>query len=69
MPLLDDVSKAADEYHRAQSDLKAARDLLYERVRLAVGEGISASRVARAAGLSRERVRQIAQGENSEDRR
>ncbi|MGH3137621.1 MAG: hypothetical protein ACRDPV_14135 [Gaiellaceae bacterium] len=59
MPLLDDVADAGRAYHRAVSELEAARAVLYERVRATVREGVPASKVARAAGLSRERVRQI----------
>jgi hypothetical protein len=59
VPLLDDVAYAGRAYHRAMSELETVRALLYERVRAAVQEGVPASKVARAAGLSRERVRQI----------
>ena len=59
VPLLDDVADAAEGLRRAEAEARAARALLYERLRAAVQEGVPASKVARAAGLSRERVRQI----------
>lgn len=65
--LLDDVTDAAervralDREHRAAMD--AARGELRAKIREAREEGISFAAIARAAGLSRERIRQIYAGE------
>lgn len=64
-----DESEACDEIATEASYLRAARDevkarevVLQSLVRDAVGNGASVSKVARAAGLSRERVYQIRDG-------
>ena len=58
--LLANVEDAAALYHEAVAAEAEAREVLYAAIRAAVAEGIPAARVARHAGLSRERVRQIA---------
>jgi hypothetical protein len=56
---LDDVTSAAERYAAARSELELERAHLYAVIRRAAAEGIPYSRIARAAGLSPERVRQI----------
>lgn len=64
--LLDDVSKAAEKVRRAEAEQRrqvdAARDELRAQVRAARDEGIPFAAIGRAAGLSRERVRQLYAG-------
>ncbi len=62
--LLEDVENAANEMHQHRERADAARELLYAAVRRAHGEGIPAARIARAARLSAERVRQIVREES-----
>lgn len=57
--LLDDVPEAAERYRRAEEERRGAREELRARIRTAADEGIPMSRIARAAELSRERVRQL----------
>jgi DNA-binding phage protein len=59
MPLLHEVEVAAAAYHEAVEAVEAGRVKLYAAIITAVSEGVPAARVARSAGLSRERVRQI----------
>jgi DNA-directed RNA polymerase sigma subunit (sigma70/sigma32) len=62
VPLLDDVTEAAEGYRRAEEERRQAREQLRARVRAARDEGISFAAIARAAGVSRERVRQLYAG-------
>jgi hypothetical protein len=62
VPLLDDVTKAAERYRRAEEERRQAREQLRGTVRTARDEGISFAAIARAAGISRERVRQFYAG-------
>jgi DNA-directed RNA polymerase sigma subunit (sigma70/sigma32) len=62
VPLLDDVTEAAERYRRAEEERQQAREQLRARVRAARDEGISFAAIARAAGISRERVRQLYTG-------
>jgi len=57
--LLDDVVEAAEKVHATRVKLERDRVELYRVIRIAAAEGIPAARIARAARLSRERVRQI----------
>ena len=59
MTLLGDVEKSAQVFHSQREELERRRATLHEAVRRAAGEGIPAAKIARAAGLSRERIRQI----------
>lgn len=61
--LLDDVRQAAEKVSDARDALDDARAELHEAIRRAVAEGISKAAVARAAGLSNERVGQIVRAE------
>lgn len=60
--LLDDVADAATRMREAEAERQAAREELREKVRTARNEGIPFAVIARAAGLSRERVRQLYAG-------
>lgn len=57
--LLAQVEEAATRYHAAIAEADAARATLYAAVIRAAVEEIPFARIARSAGLSRERVRQI----------
>lgn len=61
--LLDDVADAAaalrDYLDEVEPEITRRRERLLRAMRRAVDEGIPQARVARAAGLSRERVRQL----------
>lgn len=59
MTLLESVESAANEMHEHQDRADDARMRLYEAIRAAHKEGVPAAKIARAARLSRERVRQI----------
>jgi DNA-directed RNA polymerase sigma subunit (sigma70/sigma32) len=60
--LLRDVAEAAERYKRAEQERQKAREDLRARIMVAADEGIPMSRIGRAAGLSRERVRQLRAG-------
>ena len=60
--MLDDVTAAADRYARLGEERDRAREELRARIRAARDEGIPFAVIARAAGLSRERVRQLYAG-------
>ena len=62
MPLLDDVAEAAERVRQVDDELSRAREQLRARIRAARDEGIPFAAIARAAKLSRERVRQIFAG-------
>ncbi|MGE5778023.1 MAG: hypothetical protein ACM30D_01805, partial [Hyphomicrobiales bacterium] len=62
VPLLDDVAEAAERYREAEEERQKAREELRAKIQAASDEGIPMSRIARAAGLSRERVRQLRAG-------
>ena len=62
MPLLDDVTEAAKRYGEAEEQRQQAREQLRAKVRAARDEGIPFAAIARAAGISRERVRQLYAG-------
>jgi hypothetical protein len=62
VPLLEDVAAAAERMRTAEAERQDAREELRERIRAARAEGISFAAIARAAGLSRERVRQLHAG-------
>ena len=53
------IAKAAEKVERLEPRLAEARTELHAAIRQAHGEGASLSAIARVAGLSRERVRQI----------
>jgi hypothetical protein len=63
MALLDDVAQAAEKVRRLEAEQRqlvdAARAELRAQVRAARDEGIPFAAIGRAAGLSRERVRQL----------
>jgi DNA-directed RNA polymerase specialized sigma24 family protein len=61
-PLLDDCREAGEEVRRARGELETARQRLREAILAAAAEKIPYSEIARACGLSHERVRQIAHG-------
>jgi K+-sensing histidine kinase KdpD len=65
--LLDDVTAAAERVRQAEAaerrKVDAARERLRQRIRVAHDEGIPFAVIARAAGLSRERVRQLYAGD------
>jgi DNA-directed RNA polymerase sigma subunit (sigma70/sigma32) len=63
VPLLEDVAKAAARERQLEEKRLEAREQFIERIRLARDEGISFAKIARAAGLSKERVRQLYEGE------
>jgi hypothetical protein len=50
---------AAEEYERLRPRLDAARTELHAAIRQAHAEGVKDAAIARMAGLSRERIRQI----------
>jgi hypothetical protein len=60
--LLDDVRVAAERYARTGEERDRAREELRAMIRVARDEGIPFTAIARAAGLSRERVRQLYAG-------
>jgi hypothetical protein len=62
VPLLDDVAAAAAAYREAVKQREQARERLREKVRVARDEGISFAAIARAAGVSLERARQLYAG-------
>lgn len=62
MALLDDVGKAAERYRSAEEKRQHAREELRTRIRAAADEGIPLAAIARAAGISRERARQLRAG-------
>jgi hypothetical protein len=66
LPLLDDIADAAQRLRALEAEqraaMQAAREELREKVRAAHDEGIPFAVIARAAGLSRERVRQLYAG-------
>jgi DNA-directed RNA polymerase sigma subunit (sigma70/sigma32) len=53
------IAKAAERVERLAPRLEAAREELHTGIRQAHAEGASLSAIARVAGLSRERIRQI----------
>jgi DNA-directed RNA polymerase specialized sigma24 family protein len=57
-----DVAEAAERYRNAEAERVRAREELRTKVRLARDEGIPYAAIARAAGVSLERVRQIYAG-------
>jgi hypothetical protein len=63
VPLLDDVALAAERVRALEREqretMEKARDELRAKIRDARDEGIPFAVIARAAGLSRERVRQL----------
>lgn len=63
VPLLDDVTEAAEKVRALEREqreaMDAARAQLRTKIREARDEGIPFAAIGRAAGLSRERVRQI----------
>lgn len=60
--LLDDVSWAAERVRATDEERRAALEELRAKIRAARDEGIPFAVIARAAGLSRERVRQLYAG-------
>jgi hypothetical protein len=60
--LLGDVAEAAERYRSAEEERQKAREELRAWVRAAADEGIPLSRITRAAGISRERARQLRAG-------
>jgi hypothetical protein len=60
--LLDDVAAAAERMRAAEDKRHAALEDLRAKVRAARDEGIPFAAIGRAAGLSRERVRQLYAG-------
>lgn len=62
VPLLEDVTEAAFRMRAAELERRAAQELLRERIRTARDEGVPFAAIARAASLSRERVRQLYHG-------
>jgi cell division septum initiation protein DivIVA len=60
--LLDDVATAMNRVHEAEEAERQAREELREKVRVAHDEGVPLAAIGRAAGLSRERTRQIYHG-------
>jgi hypothetical protein len=60
--LLDDVAEAAYGYRKAEQERQKAREKLRAAVNAAADEGVPLARIARAAGLSRERIRQLRAG-------
>ena len=63
VPLLDDVAAAAEKHRRAEEERRRALAHLREMVRVARDEGLSFASIARAARLSRERIRQLYAGD------
>lgn len=57
--LLEVVRREASETRSRMDAVWEARERMYAAIVLAAGEGIPNARIARAAGLSRERVRVI----------
>jgi hypothetical protein len=66
VPLLDDVAAAAERLRELEREQRAARDAAREElrgtIRAARDEGIPFAVIGRAAGLSRERARQLYAG-------
>jgi DNA-directed RNA polymerase specialized sigma24 family protein len=66
VPLLDNVAQAAERVRAVdreqQQAVDAARDELRAAIRTARDEGLSFAAIGRAAGLSRQRVRQLYAG-------
>jgi hypothetical protein len=60
--LLDDVAAAAERMRAAEAQRRSAQQELRAKVRVARDEGIPFAAIARAASLSRERVRQLYAG-------
>jgi hypothetical protein len=60
--LLDDVAEAAARKRETKAADDDARDELRRRIRIARDEGIPFAAIARAAQMSRERVRQLYAG-------
>jgi DNA-directed RNA polymerase sigma subunit (sigma70/sigma32) len=56
------IAKAAERVERLAPRLAEARAELHAAIRQAHAEGATQATIARVAGLSRERVRQIVQG-------
>jgi DNA-directed RNA polymerase sigma subunit (sigma70/sigma32) len=56
------IAKAAEQVERLEPRLTEARRELHAAIRDAHAEGASLGTIARIAGLSRERVRQIVKG-------
>lgn len=57
--LLSDVQSAGASYHELETQLGQARAELRQRMELAHSEGISMSKIANAAGFTREGVRYL----------
>jgi DNA-directed RNA polymerase sigma subunit (sigma70/sigma32) len=57
--LLDRVIAAARELEQAEEDRAKAREKLRQAILRAHEEGVSFAAIGRAAGLSRQRIRQI----------
>ena len=62
VPLLDDVAAAAERMRAAEADRRDAQEELREKIRAARREGVPFAAIARAASLSRERIRQLYAG-------
>ena len=60
---MDDVSEAADKLRRCQDEARgmvdSARVEFVQKIRLAHDEGVPLATIARAAGYSREYIRQL----------
>jgi hypothetical protein len=59
--LLEQVEKAAQRVTEAEQNLAREREALHTLLRSAHSEGIPIARIARAAGLSRQRVHTLIQ--------
>jgi hypothetical protein len=66
VPLLDNVAQAAERLREVEREqqrtVDAARDELRATIRTARDEGLSFAAIGRAAGLSRQRARQLYAG-------
>ena len=62
MSLLESVADAAERVRVTQLELAGQREFLRMAIRAARDEGIPFTRIAKAAGLSHERVRQLYAG-------
>lgn len=60
--LLDEIADVAGRMRAADEERQRARDELRAKVRIARDEGLPFAVIARAAGLSRERIRQLYAG-------
>ena len=64
--LLDEVTAASERVHELRREQRAAMNAAREELRTAIRqaheEGVPLAAIARAAGLSRERVRQLYAG-------